>query len=263
MVIKGFNMKPLFTLLLATILSSVAFAYEGGKLSITVASNRNIQVYVDGRAYQDRDNSYVLNNIQPGRHTIAVYRNGNNGYDNNDRNSRKKQRDRRGQLVYSSTVYVRPSYHVDVMINRFGKALVDEQLIQERNGNWNDDEDWNNGGYGNGGYDNGNDGYGNGGYNNDNRRVISDNDFNQLVQKLRNQWFGRMGTAKDALERNYFNTIQLRQFLSIFTAESDRLDLAKASYRNTVDKQNFRQLYDLFSYQSQTDLDRYVREYRN
>ena len=259
-------MKTIFTLLLATIFTS-AFAYDGGKLTITIASAKNVQVYVDGRAYQDRDNSYVMNNIQPGNHTIAIYRNGKNngnGYGNN----RKGRNDRKGDLVYSSTVYVRPSYHVDVMINRFGKAMVDERaLSNSRNGDWNDDEDGygNDGGYnGNGGYNNGNGGYnnGNGGYNNGYQQAMSDNEFNQLVQKIRNQWFGKLGTARDALETKYFNTAQVRQILQLFSSENDKLELAKTSYRNLVDKQYFRQLYDLFSYQSQSELDRYVRDLR-
>ena len=51
--------------------------------------------------------------------------------------------------------------------------------------------------------------------------------------------------------------------IQVFTSESDRLELAKHSYRKIVDRQNFRQLYDQFSYQGQSELDRYVREYRN
>ena len=95
---RKFKMKTIFTLLLATIFTS-AFAYDGGKLTITIASAKNVQVYVDGRAYQDRDNTYVMNNIQPGNHTIAIYRNGKNngnGYGNN-RNGRN---DRKGDLVF-------------------------------------------------------------------------------------------------------------------------------------------------------------------
>src|SRR5215216_7301619 len=131
-------MKIIFTLLFATVFTS-AFAYDEGKLTITVASNKNIQVYVDGRAYQDNDNSFVLNNIQSGNHTIKIYRTTNN---NNGRGRNNRNNDRRNDLIYSSTVYVRPAYHVDVMINRFGKAMVDERAIADKNGNWND-EDWN------------------------------------------------------------------------------------------------------------------------
>ena len=246
-------MKTLFTLLLATIFGSAAFAYEGGKLTISIANNRNYQVYVDGRLYQDNDNTYTLNNIRPGNHTIAIYRgsrnNGNQGRNSNRNNNR-------GELVYSSTVLVRSSYHVDVMVNRFGKAMVDERVIAG-NGN-RDDDDWNNGGYGNG-----HDDYGQGGYNNGYNQAMSESAFNQVLYEIRNSWIGKLGKAKDAVQRNYFTTIQMRQMIQLFTAESDRLELAKLSYRKIVDRQNFRQLYDQFSYQGQSELDRYVREYRN
>src|SRR5215208_1457405 len=224
-------MKTVFTLLLATIFSSAAFAYDGGKLTITVAAKKNVQVYVDGRVYQDNDNNFVLNNIQPGNHTIRIYKagkNNNSGYGKNNRN------DKRNDLLYSATIYVKPSYHVDLMINRFGKALVDEQVLSDRNGSG-DDDDWNDGGYNNGGHNNG--------Y----HQAMGDNEFNQLVQKIRNQWFGKLNTAKDALNSNYLNVYQVRQVLQIFSSENDKLELAKLSYKNIVDTQNFRQLYDLFS----------------
>lgn len=253
-------MKTIFTLLLATIFSSAAFAYDGGKLTITLASNKNLQVYVDGRGYRDDNNSYVLNNIQPGNHQVAIYRvNGNNNGGWGNGNGRNGRYDKKGELVYSSNVYVRQSYHVDVMINRFGKAMVDERLISDRNGNW-DDDDWNSGGYNNGGYNNG--GYNNGGYNNGYGQAMNESDFNQVLQKIRNQWFGKLGTARDAVTSNYLSTTQVRQVLQIFSAESDKLDLAKNAYKNTVDRQNFRQLYDQFSYAGQSELDRYIRDFR-
>jgi len=236
-------MKTIFTLLLVTVFTS-AFAYDEGKLTITVASQKNLQVYVDGRIYQANDNSFVLSNIQPGNHTIKIYKKGKKNNNGNNRNSRNDNN--RNDLIYSSTVYVKPSTHVDVMINRFGKAMVDEKLLSDRNGNWGDD-DWNDGGY-----NNGNQGY----------KAMSDYDFNQLVQKIRNQWFGKMTTAKDGLSDNYLNIYQVKQILQLFSSESDKLELAKLSYKNLVDRQNFKQLYELFSYQSQTELDRYVRDFR-
>jgi hypothetical protein len=248
-------MKNIFTLLLSTV-SVFAFAYDGGRLTITVPSSKNIQVYVDGRAYQQNDNSIVLNNIQPGNHTITVYKNSRNGYENNGTYGRNKQRDKknsRGDVLYSSNVYVRPSYHVDVMVNRFGKALVDERII---NGSYsNDDDDL---------YDNPsqNGGYNNGGYNGSNQQAMADYDFNQLIQKIRNQWLGKLSAARDGINGNYFNTSQVRQIVQIFSSETDRLELAKLSYRKTVDRQNYRQLYDLLSYQSQSELDSYIRDFR-
>jgi hypothetical protein len=243
-------MKTIFTLLLATLFSSAAFAYDEGKLTVTVATKNSVQILIDGRAYQDDDNTFVVNNIQAGNHTIKIYK----ASKNNGRNIRNDRRS--NDLLFSSTVYVRPAYHVDVMINRFGKALVDEKAIADRNGAWGDD-DWNNGN-GNGGYGN-NGGYNNGGYNTS--QAMSDYDFNQLVVKIKNQWFGsgKLNAAKDGVNNNYLNTTQVRQIVQIFSSEADKLELAKLAYRKIVDQQNFRQLYDLFSYQGQTELDNYTR----
>ncbi|HEY0355534.1 MAG TPA: DUF4476 domain-containing protein, partial [Flavisolibacter sp.] len=228
-------MKTIFTLLLATVFTT-AFAFDEGRITITTAIKKDVQVYVDGRLYQEKDNMVVLNSVRPGNHTIKIYKkkqkkNGNNRYDRNSRN----------ELVYSSTVYVRPSYHVDVMVNRFGKALVDERALNDRNDRW-DDDDW----------DRDDD-------RNDNRHAITDHEFDQLLQRIRNQWFGRLGNAKDALNEHYFRTSQVRQILQLFSSESDKLELAKLSYKNIIDRHNFRQLYDLFSYQSQAELDRVRR----
>ncbi|MGZ8537133.1 MAG: DUF4476 domain-containing protein [Flavisolibacter sp.] len=243
-------MKTIFTLLLVTVFTS-AFAYDEGKLTITVASQKNIQVYVDGRIYQANDNSFVLNNIQPGNHTIKIYKKAKRN-NNNSRNDRNINNNNRNDLIYSSTVYVKPATHVDVMINRFGKAMVDEKVLSNRTKDWGDD-DWND----EGGYNNGNNNGNNQGY-----KAMSEYDFNQLVQKIRNQWLGKMTTAKDGVNNNYLNIYQVKQILQLFSSESDKLELAKLSYKNLVDRQNFRQLYELFSYQSQTELDKYVRDYR-
>jgi len=256
-------MKAIFTLLLATIFTS-AFARNEGKLTISIVSDKTFQVYVDGKQYYDNDGIFTLNSIQTGNHSIQVYRQVNNN-SGNVRNRNNNNYDRRGELMYSSTVYVRPSYHVDVLINRFGKALVDEKALNDRNGKWDDEDDWNNGGYNNGGNSNGannNDGYNNGGYNNGYSQAISDNDFNQLLQRIRNQWFGRLGNAKDAINSNNFYTSQIRQMLQLFTSESEKLELAKLSYVKIVDRQNFRQLYDLFSSSSQSELDKLTRDSR-
>lgn len=243
-------MKAIFTLLLATI-SASALAYDGGKLTITVAANRNVQVIVDGRMYQDNNNSFVLNNIQPGNHSIKVYKKRGNA--NSGRNANRDRNDQQ-DLLYSSNVYVRASHHVDVMINRFGKALVDERVISNKRNN----DDWYEEDYENEEYNNGGDRY-----NNDYRRAINDQEFNQLLQRIRNQWIGKQSTAKDALTEHYFTTGQVRQILQLFSSENDQLELARLSYRNLVDRQNFRQLYDLFSRASQVELDRYIREFRS
>jgi hypothetical protein len=235
-------MKTMFTLLFATALSSSAFAYNDGKLTITLVQNRNLQVQIDGRTYNDDDNTITVRNIQAGYHTIRIYRSGNNRNGNGrwgDRNNR------RSELIYSGQVYVKPDYHVDVMVNRFGKALVDERLLDR-----NDDDGYYNGGNGN-----------NGGHG----QVMSDYEFNQLLGRIKGQWFNssKMNTAKENIPAYWFNTSQVRQLLQVFSSDNDKLELAKLAYRYTVDQRNYYSLYDVFSFQSSRDeLEQYIRNYR-
>jgi hypothetical protein len=237
-------MKAFFTLLLATIFGTTAFAYDEGKLTVTFAAQNNVQVVIDGRTYQQQDNSIVINNIPAGQHSIRIYK------------ARRGGRNNRNEVLYSANVYVKPSYHVDVMVNRFGKALVDEQSIHNRR----EDNDWygndHTGGYGNqGGYGNNN------GYN----QPVSESEFSQVVQRIKSQWFGsaKINTAKEELAGRYFTTLQVRQVLQLFASESDKMELAKLAYRTVVDNRNFYQLYDVFSFQSsKEELDRFVREFR-
>lgn len=238
-------MKTVFTLLLATLFTTSAFAFDEGRLTITVSTPSNVQVVIDDRTYKLDDNSLVLNNVRAGQHTIRVYR----GRANNRGNGNSRNRNNRNNILFSSTIYVKPNYDVDVMINRFGKVLVDERDLRYSNDGWN-----------NGNYGNNNGGYGNG---NSYNQAMNDHDFNQLVQKIRGQWFGKINTAKDGINNNYFTTQQVKQILQLFSSENDKLELAKLAYRNTVDQRSYPQLYDVFAYQSSRDeLDQYIRNNR-
>jgi hypothetical protein len=127
----------------------------------------------------------------------------------------------------------------------------------------------NNGGYNNGGYNNG--GYNNGGYNNggfnSNKTAMMGADFNQLLRRANSHFFAgdKVADVRSIFTNTsyYFNTSQIRQLLSLIAGESDKLDLAKLSYRSVTDAVNFSQLYDLFgSQESRNVLDSYVRSYR-
>ena len=243
-------MKTIFTLLLAAIFTTSAFALDESRLTITVSTSNDVQVMIDNKTYRLDENSVVLNNIRAGQHTVQVYRGRANNNRGNNRNNN------RNNVLYSSTIYVKPNYDVDIMINRFGKALVDERDLR-----YNNDGYGNNGNYGNnnGGYGNNNGNYGNNNYN----QPMKDYDFNQLLQKIRSQWIGKQSAAKDAINSNYFTTLQVRQVLQLFSSENDKLELAKLAYRNTVDQRSYTQLYDVFSYQSSRDeLDQYIRNNR-
>jgi hypothetical protein len=61
-------------------------------------------------------------------------------------------------------------------------------------------------------------------------------------------------------ENNYFTVAQAKQLIELVSAESNRLELAKASYNDVVDPANFSLLYDVLASQSsRNELDTYVR----
>jgi hypothetical protein len=96
--------------------------------------------------------------------------------------------------------------------------------------------------------------------------AMSDANFNSLYQGIQQQWpvSAQMNSLTNAFNNtnNYFNTSQAGQLIQIVISESNRLQLAKSSYRNIVDPANFSQLYNLFSSQeSKEELAAYVKNY--
>ncbi|MFZ1529318.1 MAG: DUF4476 domain-containing protein [Ferruginibacter sp.] len=249
-------MKRIFTLLILSILSLAVFAQprkilNQGRLTISSVSNTVLRVMVDGNQYMLRnsDDEILLNNLAAGQHTVQVYKmrsrraNSSNGGWNNNSNA---------QLIYQANLYIKPRYHVDIMINRFGKALVDEQPV-----NWNDDYNNNDNQYPNNGGWNNNGGYG---------QTMDSRSFDQFKTMLRNERFdnSRLVLAKQTIGSNKFSAAQVKELMGFFSFDDSRLDLAKYAYRYTVDRNNYFTLYDAFSFSSsKEELARYTREYRD
>ena len=265
-------MKTIFTLLLSSLFSLSLLAHDGTRLTISNSSAVRLQAEVDGRRYAMNDNAISIRDLRPGYHTIRIYRD-------------KKQKNRmfnfgfknRQELVYSNTVVLRDGYHLDILVNRFGKTFVDEHRIDNNDGWYIDDDDNR--------YDqnqdrdgdqNGDDRiYRNDRGNSDNRdprydnnnynRVINDYDFSQAKQSLQKEWFEntRVTVAKQIIDRNYFASQQVKELLQLFTFENNKLDLAKYAYGKAVDKNNYLIVIDVFSYNNSKDeLSRYIRDYR-
>ena len=236
-------MKTTSTLLMAVFISVASFANPvQSKLSITVVGNKNIEIMVDNSRYQSQDNSIVINSLQAGSHTIKVYNLKNKGR-NIFRNNAK--------LLYSSTIYVRPGYHVDITIDRNGKAIFNERAIRAngRNNDGNDD------------------------YRNDNRyndrkdyngRLVTAQTFSSMVQTLRREFSenSRLVLAKQLIDRNQFTSDQVKYMMQLFSFENARLELAKYAYRNTTDQRNYFVVYDALSYSnSKEQLADYIRRF--
>src|SRR4030095_8920974 len=104
--------------------------------------------------------------------------------------------------------------------------------------------------------------------NNNGQNVVamSETDFTNLYNSIRNQWRSsqRMTMVSDAFANTnyYFTTAQAKSLIQLVSSQSNRFTLAKASYRSITDPTNFTQMYEVLNSQSQRDeLAAYVSTY--
>ena len=87
--------------------------------------------------------------------------------------------------------------------------------------------------------------------------AMSDGRFNDLLQSVQRQWIpgGKMTSATNAFSNtsHYFTVAQARQLITVVNDETNRLQLAKLSYRTIVDVNNFSDIYNLFTNQANRD----------
>jgi hypothetical protein len=273
-------MKTIFTLLLSTIFSFVSMAYDGTRLTVTNVGNNKMFVEVDGRRYNLTGNTVSISSIRPGTHTVRVVRELKRKGGWNIGNGNKRE-----ETIYNIKVAFREGYHFDILVNRFGKVLIDERRIgfnedlydEEVYDDRNEDRDWNNG------RNNGND-RDDRVYEDDDRddrdnrddnedRRYGDNDgrpmnnaeFTKAKETLRREWFEntRLETAKQIIDQHYFNSQQVKEMVLLFTFENNRLDIAKYAYSKTVDKGNYFIMNDAFTLHGNKEkLSEFIREYK-
>ncbi len=265
-------MKALFTAA-ALVLTVCAHAYYGEtKLTVSPTGKSNIRVMIDGNRYNRSTNgTLVVKDLSPGYHTIRVMqKRGGSGTGWNDRVNNGYQ------VVYSGQVYLKPQYHTDISITRFGKVQVDEQQMgagytdeDEDDNDWNgrgdNDSNWNNRDNGNGGDCTNGGGNNGGGWGTGNNRAMDARTFEQFKQTLRNESFDntRLSIARQTIGAGYVSAQQVRDVVSLFSFETSKLDIAKFAYRYTVDKNGYFLVNDAFSYSSsKEELNNYIRNYR-
>jgi hypothetical protein len=278
-------MKTIFTLLLSTIFSIAAMAYDGTRLTVTSISNNKVFVEVDGRRYDLDDNTLSLSSIRPGTHNIRVLR-------EMKRKTGVNFGNRREETIYNIKATFRNGYHFDILVNRFGKVMIDERRIDPNDDWYNDDDyydrkddrnrdrdntydngdDRDDSDYGNDDRDNrDNPGYENDRKNDDPRydnnysQAMTNNDFAQAKESLRREWFEntRLETAKQVIDRNYFTSQQVKEIVLLFTFENNRLDIAKYAFGKTVDKGNYFIVNDAFTFNNNKEaLKEYIRQYK-
>jgi hypothetical protein len=252
-------MKAIFTILAATALTVSSFAqqqFRTNKLTIGTTGNAPIRVMVDGSRYSSTNGQgIVVKNLAMGYHTVKVFvkRNGR-GFASNQGGGYGNSSNY--QAIYTAQLLLKPNTHTDITVNRFGKVMVDEQQMSFGNDD-EDDDDWGDNGGGNGNN--------NGNWNNNGPQCMNDRVFEQFKQTLRNESFDntRVTLAKQTLATNFFTSAQVKDIVSLFSFESNKLEIAKYAYDFTVDKGSYFVINDAFSYgSSKEELNNYIRTRR-
>ncbi|MCC6866690.1 MAG: DUF4476 domain-containing protein [Ignavibacteria bacterium] len=96
-------------------------------------------------------------------------------------------------------------------------------------------------------------------------RKMSNRDFAEFKQLIADRTFEstKMDMTKSVIDNNYFSTEQVKEILTWFVFESNKLELAKYVFKNTVDPYNYYKLYNSFVFESNVvELDNYIKNYR-
>ncbi|MBI1343847.1 MAG: DUF4476 domain-containing protein [Terrimonas sp.] len=278
-------MKKIYILLLTLFFGAAVFAADTRPvmttLTIQSSDHDDIKVMIDGKRFDPRFNTMMLENLRPGQHQVKVF----------------KQKDRlfklfghpHYDLVYNSSIIVRPGTHTLITLDRFNRSRVEVRKVYQdqrfkgkgaskgryddskdrdvrnheydfdrdgRMGNM-DDNEW---------YDDVYDGSGRGGaYGHEDAsfyRPMNDYAFSQAIQTIGREWFeaDKLKKAEDIISTNRMSSSQVKQVVQLFSFENNKLALAKFAYANTVDKQNYYIMNDVFSFNSsKKELDNYIR----
>ena len=123
-------MKTILTFAAGLLLSLSTMAADRPP-SVTVKSNRNYEVVIDGRTYRN-DNTIRLDRMRPGMHSIKVY-------------ERSRGFFGRMRLVSAKNFFVRNN-DLRITVNYSGYVDIDEKRLDRRGRGWDDndrnDRDW-------------------------------------------------------------------------------------------------------------------------
>ncbi len=103
------------------------------------------------------------------------------------------------------------------------------------------------------------------GYHENNFRAMNPYDFAEFKKLISDRTFEstKLDMTKSVIDINYFTVDQVRDMLSWFVFESNKLDLAKYAFKNTVDRNYYYKLFDIFVFESNVvDLDSYIKNYK-
>jgi hypothetical protein len=84
---------------------------------------------------------------------------------------------------------------------------------------------------------------------------LNSGELGRALESIRSKSFSstQLTVAKQVISNNCLRTSQVRQIISIFSFESDKLKLAKFAYPYTYDQGNYYRINDVFSFESSVE----------
>jgi len=152
------------------------------------------------------------------------------------------------------------------VFTRFSKAIALYHYISRRNTEYtslpnhdnHNHNQWNNPDVNNNNWNNNNTGW--------NACAVSDSELESIKQSVSKESFAatKMQIAKDAVKaKKCFKALQIKELISLFTFESDKLALAKFAYDFCIDKDNYFTVNDGFEFStSKEELSKFINEKR-
>ncbi|MEO1051942.1 MAG: DUF4476 domain-containing protein [Bacteroidota bacterium] len=95
--------------------------------------------------------------------------------------------------------------------------------------------------------------------------AMSNADFSTAMESISSKSFAeeKMTVAKQVLRSNCMTVDQIKEVIGIFTYEDDKLEFAKVAYPKAVDKSNYYQVNDTFTYSETIEqLDAFLKKQR-
>jgi hypothetical protein len=237
------------------------FNNTNSALLVNGFSQNRYLVSIDNN-YQNQNNTnnvITVGSLSSGNHNIIIYELKASVFGS-----------QRQEQIYSSVLYFKQGIETIININFNGQVSINERQIIYNGNNGSNGNNGNGYGYGKKWRkhrrcnDDGQNNYpmGSGyGYN----QQMNEYDFNNMKQFVQKESFDdrRMNIAKQAADRNYFSTTQVKSLMNIFSFDEGKLELAKYFYSRTTDRNNYYQLTDALTFGMNKDaLLQYIRNGR-
>jgi hypothetical protein len=245
----NFMKKAIFTLVLLVV-TTIAVAQPGSVLNLSVYGNSLFTVQLDQQYYSLPDRLYSFREIQPGSHFIRIFRQTFlfhhvqqkeifSGYVHVPYNTIMNvfvDRMNRLKVTGMQPIYSQNYFETNHQCENtcYSEAIIPDQQIIPCNTVMN----------------------------NYMPAKMPEMELNNLKSIIGSKSFDstRLTISKQAVSSSYLSTTQVKQLLSLLTFESSRLELAKAAFDRTVDRQNYYLTYTSFSFDSSVnELIRYIQ----